>query len=229
MSRALAALTMTIVLCGLWAFSTGGYQGTTRPMLPIKAVPFIGWLLLIVATGCMVTFHRLRIMALVLVGIIGLIVSCSFLYLSAPDLALTQISVEVVTVILLLLALNFLPKYTVLDSRDRKRGMDAFVATVAGQHYLDLFCRQLAHAQHGHKRSITVGLVEVAQHIRPTRQHVQFGNFRRMVTTKTLGGLQSKGRLVVARVFKADAEGLDRLIDMARHHADDSARINPAR
>ena len=132
MSRALAALTMTIVLCGLWAFSTGGYQGTTRPMLPIKAVPFIGWLLLIVATGCMVTFHRLRIMALVLVGIIGLIVSCSFLYLSAPDLALTQISVEVVTVILLLLALNFLPKFTVLDSRDRKRGMDAFVATVAG-------------------------------------------------------------------------------------------------
>ena len=52
-----------------------------------------------VATGCMVYFHRLRIMALVLVGIIGLIVSCSFLYLSAPDLALTQISVEVVTVI----------------------------------------------------------------------------------------------------------------------------------
>ena len=132
MSRALAALTLTIVLCGLWAFSTGGYQGTTRPMLEIAPVPFIGWLLLVVATGCMVTFHRLRIMALVLVGIIGLIVSCSFLYLSAPDLALTQISVEVVTVILLLLALNFLPKYTVLDSRDRKRGMDAFVSTVAG-------------------------------------------------------------------------------------------------
>ena len=132
MSRALAALTLTIVLCGLWAFSTGGYQGATRPMLEIRAVPLIGWALLIVATGCMVYFHRLRIMALVLVGIIGLIVSCSFLYLSAPDLALTQISVEVVTVILLLLALNFLPKFTVLDSRDRKRGVDAFIATVAG-------------------------------------------------------------------------------------------------
>ena len=74
-----------------------------------------------------------------------------------------------------------------------------------------------------------MGLVEVVQHFRPTCQHVQFDNFRRMVTTKTLGGLQSKGRLVVARVFKADAEGLDRLIDMARHHADDGARINPAR
>ncbi|HRM76573.1 MAG TPA: proton-conducting transporter membrane subunit, partial [Paracoccus sp. (in: a-proteobacteria)] len=61
MSRALAALSLTIVLCGLWAFSTGGYQGATRPMLDIAPVAFIGWLLLIVATGCMVTFHRLRI------------------------------------------------------------------------------------------------------------------------------------------------------------------------
>ena len=132
MSRALAALSISIVLCGLWAFSTGRYQGVTRPMLEIKAVPLIAWLLLMVATACMVYFHRLRILALVLVGIIGLIVSCSFIYLSAPDLALTQISVEIVTVILLLLALNFLPKFTVLDSADRKRGLDAFIATVTG-------------------------------------------------------------------------------------------------
>ena len=132
MSRALAALSISIVLCGLWAFSTGRYQGATRPMLEIRAVPLIAWVLLMVATGCMVYFHRLRILALVLVAIIGLIVSCSFIYLSAPDLALTQISVEVVTVILLLLALNFLPKFTVLDSADRKRGLDAFIATVTG-------------------------------------------------------------------------------------------------
>ena len=36
----------------------------------------------------------------------------TFLYFSAPDLALTQISVEVVTTILMLLALNFLPQKT---------------------------------------------------------------------------------------------------------------------
>ncbi len=132
MSRALGALSVTVVACALWAFSTGRYQGATRPMLEIEAVALIGWVLLMVATGCLVYFHRLRILALVLIGIIGLIVSCMFIYLSAPDLALTQISVEVVTIVLLLLALNFLPKFTVLDSADRKRGLDAFVATVTG-------------------------------------------------------------------------------------------------
>ncbi|WP_347267628.1 monovalent cation/H+ antiporter subunit A [Paracoccus sp. (in: a-proteobacteria)] len=132
MARALAAFTLTVVLCGLWAFSTGAYPGATRPMLPIQPVPLVGWLALMVATCVMVSVHRRRILALVLVGIIGLMVSVGFIYLSAPDLALTQISVEVVTVMLLLLALNFLPKLTHVESRDRRRAMDAFVATLAG-------------------------------------------------------------------------------------------------
>ncbi|MDF3853456.1 monovalent cation/H+ antiporter subunit A [Paracoccus sp. P2] len=132
MSRALAAFSLTVVLCGFWAFSTGGWQGATRPMLPVQPVPLVGWILLMVAICCMVAFHRRRILALVLVGIIGLMVSVSFIYFSAPDLALTQISVEVVTVVLLLLALNFLPKFTVIESPDRKRGLDAFIAALAG-------------------------------------------------------------------------------------------------
>ncbi|UXU75392.1 MULTISPECIES: monovalent cation/H+ antiporter subunit A [unclassified Paracoccus (in: a-proteobacteria)] len=132
MSRAFAAFVLTVLLSGLWAFSTGRYGGATRPMLPVEPVVLIGWVMLMVATACMVAFHRLRILALVLVGIIGLMVSCAFVYLSAPDLALTQISVEVVTVILLLLALNFLPKFTIVDSADSKRGLDAFIAVAAG-------------------------------------------------------------------------------------------------
>jgi len=132
MARAFAAFSLTVLLCGGWAFSTGGYGGASRPMLPISVVPLVGWVLLMVATVCMVAFHRQRVLALVLVGIIGLIVSGYFVYLSAPDLALTQISVEVVTIILLLLALNFLPKRTLRESRDGKRGFDAFIAALTG-------------------------------------------------------------------------------------------------
>ncbi|MDS9466477.1 monovalent cation/H+ antiporter subunit A [Paracoccus sp. MBLB3053] len=132
MARAFAAFCLTVLACGFWAFSTGGYSGAVRPMLPIEPVPLIGWILLMIATACMVAFHRIRLLALVLVAIIGLIVSGYFVYLSAPDLALTQISVEVVTVILLLLALNFLPKRTILESRDGKRGFDAFIAALTG-------------------------------------------------------------------------------------------------
>lgn len=50
--------------------------------------------------------------ALLMLSLVGLVVSITFAYFSAPDLALTQLSVEVVTVILLLLALYFFPQHT---------------------------------------------------------------------------------------------------------------------
>jgi multicomponent K+:H+ antiporter subunit A len=77
-------------------------------------------------------FHRNRILALVLIGVIGLMVSLGFVYLSAPDLALTQISVEIVTVILLLLALNFLPKRTPAESGAPRRLRDAVLSGALG-------------------------------------------------------------------------------------------------
>jgi multicomponent K+:H+ antiporter subunit A len=55
-------------------------------------------------------WHRKRLLALVLTSGVGLIVALAFFQFSAPDLALTQISVDIVTTILLLLALNLLPK-----------------------------------------------------------------------------------------------------------------------
>src|SRR3546814_11019703 len=53
-------------------------------------------------------FHRLA--ALVLIGVCGLVTCLSFAWLSAPDLALTQLLVEIVTLVLLLLGLRWLPK-----------------------------------------------------------------------------------------------------------------------
>ncbi len=53
-------------------------------------------------------FHRLA--ALVLIGGAGLATCLTFVWLSAPDLALTQLVVEIVTTILLLLGLRWLPK-----------------------------------------------------------------------------------------------------------------------
>ena len=52
-------------------------------------------------------YHRLR--ALALIGGTGLITCFTFLVLSAPDLALTQLMVETVTTILILLGLRWLP------------------------------------------------------------------------------------------------------------------------
>jgi multicomponent K+:H+ antiporter subunit A len=71
-------------------------------------------------------------LSLVLIGIVGLMVSVGFVFFSAPDLAMTQITVEVVTTILLLLALNFLPNETPIESSVMRRMRDVTVAVAGG-------------------------------------------------------------------------------------------------
>jgi multicomponent K+:H+ antiporter subunit A len=60
-----------------------------------------------VGAAVMAKFHRL--VAITLMGGAGLVTSVTFLWFSAPDLALTQIVVEVVTTTLFLLGLRWLP------------------------------------------------------------------------------------------------------------------------
>ena len=67
----------------------------------------------IVGAGCAVAgawtakYHRLA--ALALIGGTGIVTAATFLWLSAPDLALTQLMVETVTTVLILLGLRWLP------------------------------------------------------------------------------------------------------------------------
>jgi multicomponent K+:H+ antiporter subunit A len=58
-------------------------------------------------------FHRLA--ALTMLSVVGLAMCITFAWFSAPDLALTQLSVEVVTLVLFLLGLRWLPKRRELD------------------------------------------------------------------------------------------------------------------
>ncbi|MBM9593720.1 monovalent cation/H+ antiporter subunit A [Roseitranquillus sediminis] len=132
LTRYAAIFTVTVLALAVHAYLTGGISRPTRAMMPPGVVPTIGWAMLLIAAGCLVAFHRRRLVALVLMAIVGLVVSVGFVYLSAPDLALTQISVEVVTIILLLLALNFLPKTTPSESSVARRVRDGGIAVVAG-------------------------------------------------------------------------------------------------
>lgn len=60
-----------------------------------------------IAAAWQAKYHRLA--ALILVGGTGIVTSLTFLWLSAPDLALTQLMVETVTAVLILLGLRWLP------------------------------------------------------------------------------------------------------------------------
>jgi len=83
-------------------------------------------------------FHRLA--ALILMGGAGLVTCITFAWFSAPDLALTQLLVEIVTTVLLLLGLRWLPKrFENAGSRPRptvsarmRRLRDLAIAVVAG-------------------------------------------------------------------------------------------------
>ncbi len=132
MSRYLALLVVAAVGVGAHAYFTGGISAPTREILPVPPLVWVGWLSLIAATWLVVSQHRNRFRSLVFISIIGLVISGGFVYLSAPDLALTQISVETVTIMLLLLALYFLPKDTPVESSNGKRLRDAVVAIAGG-------------------------------------------------------------------------------------------------
>jgi multicomponent K+:H+ antiporter subunit A len=106
----------------------------TGPVAPsgIDAISLLAALILAVAAISSVLLHRQRLIALVLISVVGLIVSLAFVRFSAPDLALTQILVEMVTTVLLLLALYFLPQQTPAESSAGRRLRDAFLAILAG-------------------------------------------------------------------------------------------------
>ena len=131
-SRYLAIFVAASIALGLVAFTGGGLAPANRAPLPVDPVVWIGWLLLIGATTLVVVMHRHRFRALVLIGVIGLMIASGFVFLSAPDLALTQISVETVTIMLLLIALHFLPKETPAESGPGLRLRDGAIAAAAG-------------------------------------------------------------------------------------------------
>ncbi len=77
------------------------------PVSPAFAVLWVIGAVCAVGAAVMAKFHRL--VAITLMGGAGLVTCVTFVWFSAPDLALTQIVVEVVTTTLLLLGLRWLP------------------------------------------------------------------------------------------------------------------------
>lgn len=131
-TRYAAIMAVTVVAVGYHAWATGTVGASTRSVQPANFVQIAGWLMLVAATCGLVVLHRNRLLSLILIGIVGLVVSVGFVFFSAPDLAMTQLTVEVVTIILLLLALNFLPNHTPVESSVLRRTRDGTVAVAAG-------------------------------------------------------------------------------------------------
>ncbi|WP_106640641.1 monovalent cation/H+ antiporter subunit A [Allosphingosinicella vermicomposti] len=106
----LRLLVVVALLAGLLPFTRLGYglgdhQGTVVD--PGFAVVWMIGGACAIGAAWLAKYHRLA--ALILTGGAGLVCCITFLWLSAPDLALTQLLVETVTTVLLLLGLRWLP------------------------------------------------------------------------------------------------------------------------
>ena len=101
-----------LTIAAVWASLSRLEWNITFPRMELQESVFV--LLWIVGAVCAIgaawqaNYHRFA--ALILMGGAGLITCATFVWLSAPDLAVTQLLVEIVTTVLLLLGLRWMPK-----------------------------------------------------------------------------------------------------------------------
>ena len=104
-------LVTAALLAGIWAMWG---MGDLIPPLSVHGLDPVLGVLWAIGAICALTaayqakYHRLA--ALILMSGTGLATCISFVWLSAPDLAVTQLLVEIVTTVLILLGLRWLPK-----------------------------------------------------------------------------------------------------------------------
>lgn len=134
-------LVLAAVVAGLIPMLNSGLSWGDRPKIPGSIVFVTLWLLAIacaLGAAWQAKYHRLA--ALTMVSVCGLMTCVTFVWFSAPDLALTQLVVEVVTTVLILLGLRWLPRrieeVSPLPSSLRKarirRLRDFLLSTVVG-------------------------------------------------------------------------------------------------
>ncbi|KTT12368.1 monovalent cation/H+ antiporter subunit A [Pseudomonas oryzihabitans] len=117
--------TLVLLVTALSGLEALGGEVARSPVDPLTA---LGLGILMLTAVLTVVFHRNRLKALMTLSTVGLIVSLLFARYSAPDLALTQLSVEVVTIILLVLALFFMPDRTPIESSSLRGLRDVLLA-----------------------------------------------------------------------------------------------------
>ena len=131
-SAYVAAILCAVLVVGFTGFFTASHGPGARETLPASLIGVAIWLLVLGCCWALVWRHTDRLLALIVVSVVGVAVCLVFVQFSAPDLSLTQISVEVVTTILLLLALNLLPRESLPEISKGRMARDGAIALASG-------------------------------------------------------------------------------------------------
>jgi multicomponent K+:H+ antiporter subunit A len=126
----------TALVLGAWPFVRSGFSSAPVPQALATTPLTVGfvavWLIGMAGALATVLCYTRRLLALMLMGATGLVVALAFVYLSAPDLALTQLLVEMVTIMLMMLALHWLPAESPPEHSRLRKLRDLTVAVLAG-------------------------------------------------------------------------------------------------
>jgi multicomponent K+:H+ antiporter subunit A len=101
-------------------------------LLPLSLPAVLIWVLLLVSCLWLVLRHHDRFLSVVVASAVGLVASLSFVSFSAPDLAMTQLTVDVVATVLLLMGLALLPRQTPHESSVPRKLRDGALALAIG-------------------------------------------------------------------------------------------------
>ncbi|WP_156890026.1 monovalent cation/H+ antiporter subunit A [Silanimonas lenta] len=124
-------MVLVLIVAAAVAFAEGSPAG---PRSGIESTPtgIVLWAIGLAAALAVAVRYRQRVFAVLAAGFVGLVVALTFLVLSAPDLALTQLLVEALSLLLLLLALRYLPQEAPPERRPLRAAWHGLLAVGSG-------------------------------------------------------------------------------------------------
>ncbi|WP_158043856.1 putative monovalent cation/H+ antiporter subunit A [Skermanella pratensis] len=109
------------------------HRAFTMPYVSVLEAPYTAWVLaltVIAATSAAVV-AKSRLVAILSLGVVGVVIALIFLLYGAPDVAITQFMVETLVVIIVALVLARLPRLTAFHRPNRRSAVRDAVISIA--------------------------------------------------------------------------------------------------
>ncbi|KYG35077.1 Na+/H+ antiporter subunit A [Alkalihalobacillus trypoxylicola] len=125
---------MLLFIIGVVGYTFYRFNSVSLQLSEASYVPpyVIGILLILIISTLAIPFMKNRITLIIVLGLVGLSISLIFAIFSAQDLALTQLLVETVTIMLLLLTFRYLPAFKPEFRSKRKKGINLLISISVG-------------------------------------------------------------------------------------------------
>jgi multicomponent Na+:H+ antiporter subunit A len=122
---------------GFTTFAVGGTmvfrEALTAPPVTVIEAPYTAWALslLVLAATVAAVLAESRLVAILSLGVVGVVIALIFLLYGAPDVAITQFMVETLVVIIVALVLARLPRLTAFSRPNRRSAVRDAVISIA--------------------------------------------------------------------------------------------------